>query len=95
MTGRGLLGRCQAADRRQIPQAIGGGVLAIVARLAWRLGGKTETEFFALCGMIVGSQQRNKMRIVSKLLKDIANFRAWREAQSSIRVQEGPPLIFS
>jgi hypothetical protein len=28
---------------------------------------------------------------VPKLLKNFANFRAWREAQSSIRIQEGPP----
>ncbi len=41
--------------------------------------------------MIVGSQQRSKISLVSNLLKNIANFRAWREAQSSIRVQEGPP----
>ena len=60
-------------------------------RLGAVSGGKIQTEFFALCGIIVGSQQRSKMRLVSKLLKDFANFRTWREAQSSIRIQEGPP----
>src|SRR5258708_25655980 len=45
----------------------------------------------ALCGIIVHAQQRRKIRFVSKLLKDFANFRTWREAQSSIRIQEGPP----
>jgi hypothetical protein len=27
----------------------------------------------------------------SKLLEDFTNFRSWREAESSIRIQEGPP----
>ena len=40
---------------------------------------------------LYGSQQRRKLRLVSKLLKDFANFCTWREAQSSIRIQEGPP----
>src|SRR5260370_2145313 len=31
------------------------------------------------------------MGFVSKLLKNFANFRTWREAQSSIPIQEGPP----
>jgi hypothetical protein len=30
-----------------------------------------------------------------KLLKKIENFKTWREAQSSIRVQKGPPPFFS
>jgi hypothetical protein len=31
------------------------------------------------------------MNFVPKLLENLANFRAWRDAQSSIRIQEGPP----
>ena len=35
------------------------------------------------------------MRLVSKPLENLANFRSWREAQSSIRIQEGPPSCFA
>jgi hypothetical protein len=69
--------------------------LASELRLGAVSRGKIQTEFFALCGIIVGGQQRSKMRLVSKLLKDFANFRTWHEAQSSIRIQEGPPKISS
>jgi len=68
--------------------------LASELRLGAVSGGKIQTEFFALCGIIIGSQQRSNMRLVSKLLKDFASFRTWREAQSSIRIQEGPPTSF-
>ena len=64
-------------------------------RLGAVTGGKIQTEFFALCGTIMGSKQRRKMRLVSKLLKDFANFGTRRQAPSSIRIQEGPPLVFS
>jgi hypothetical protein len=38
-----------------------------------------------------GGQQRRKISLVSNLLENLANFRGWREAQSSIRIQEGEP----
>jgi DNA topoisomerase IB len=37
------------------------------------------------------SQQRSKVCFAPNLFKNLANFVGWREAQSSIRIQEGPP----
>jgi hypothetical protein len=66
------------------------GARALISNVA-RHWAQIADRIVALCGIIMGGQQRRKMRLVSKPFKDFANFRAWRETQSSIRIQEGPP----
>ena len=61
--------------------------------LARYQGARFRRNFLHYAVSLWGSQHRSKMLLVSKLLKDFANFRAWREAQSSISIQEGPQRV--
>jgi hypothetical protein len=47
------------------------------------------------CCIICGRSAEKEMSFVSNLLEYLANFRSWRKAQSSIRIQEGEPNAFS
>ena len=59
--------------------------------LAPLAGARFRRNFLYCAVSLWGSHQRSKMRLLSKLLKNLTNFRTWGEAQSSIRIQEGPP----
>jgi hypothetical protein len=61
-------------------------------QMAAREYGNVGTKKFFLA-LTAGPGASAKCLLVSKLLEDFANFRTWRDAESSIRIQEGPPPL--